>query len=107
VAGAAVVLRWRGWDVRYLGPNLRIEDLPETLALLKPRLLLFSATRPTNLEVLRELPGLLEKFPTPRPQVVVGGQALLSAPLPDGIPAIPAAAALGEAVRQIERLAGL
>ena len=70
-----VMLRWRGWDVKYLGPNLRLERLDEALAPLRPRLLLFSATRPEAAAALQDLTAVLRRFPAPAPRVVVGGQA--------------------------------
>lgn len=69
-----VMLRWRGWDVRYLGPNLGLERLEEALAPLHPRLLLFTATRPEAAQALRDLPDLLLRFPTPMPRVLLGGR---------------------------------
>lgn len=78
----AVMLRWRGRDVRYLGPNLVIDDLPEVLAPLQPRLLLFSATRPESARALQRLPYLLQKFPTPIPRVIMGGQAFSDSQVP-------------------------
>ncbi len=69
-----VMLRWRGWDVRYLGPNLSLERLEEALAPLHPRLLLFTATRPEAAHALRALPDLLLRFPAPMPRVLLGGR---------------------------------
>lgn len=70
-----VMLRWRGWDVKYLGPNLKLDRLDEALRPLRPRLLLFTATRPEAAEALLELAPLLNGFPAPAPRVVVGGRA--------------------------------
>lgn len=69
-----VMLRWRGWDVRYLGPNLSLERLEEALGPLRPRLLLFTATRPEAARALRALPDLLLRFPAPMPRVLLGGR---------------------------------
>lgn len=70
-----VMLRWRGWDVKYLGPNLQIDRLDEALGPLRPRLLLFTATRPEAAHALQALPEVLRRFPAPAPRVVVGGRA--------------------------------
>jgi len=71
-----VMLRWRGWDVRYLGPNLMLERLDEAIGALRPRLLLFTATRPEAAAGLAALPEIIRRFPAPQPRVVVGGQAI-------------------------------
>lgn len=70
-----VMLRWRGWDVMYLGPNLKLERLDEAVGPLRPRLLLFTATRADSADALHVLPEILTRFPQPAPRVVVGGQA--------------------------------
>ncbi|MBL8057818.1 MAG: MerR family transcriptional regulator [Anaerolineales bacterium] len=100
----AVMLRWRGWDVTYLGQNLKLERLDEALAPLRPRLMLFSATRPEAAEALLALPPILARFPAPAPRVVVGGPAFAA-----GGPALPAGWACLDAepnrmVRAIEDL---
>jgi MerR family transcriptional regulator, light-induced transcriptional regulator len=75
-----VLLRWRGWDVLYLGPNLQLERLDEAIGHLQPRLILFTATRQQSAEALLALPPILERFPAPSPTIVVGGQAFGVAP---------------------------
>lgn len=70
-----VMLRWRGWDVKYLGPNLKLERLDEAIGPLHPWLLLFTATRPEAAAALHALPAILSRFPPPPPRVVVGGPA--------------------------------
>jgi DNA-binding transcriptional MerR regulator len=70
-----VMLRWRGWDVMYLGPNLKLERLDESVGPLRPRVLLFAATRSDAADALHGLPEILARFPQPAPKVVVGGQA--------------------------------
>lgn len=71
-----VMLRWRGYDVRYLGQNLKLERLEEAIGHLQPRLLLLTITRAETIESLKLLPEVLARFPHPAPKVVVGGQAL-------------------------------
>lgn len=70
-----VMLRWRGWDVKYLGADMSLENLAEALEPLHPRMLLFTATRPEAAAALQPLKSLLQHFPPPVPQVVLGGQA--------------------------------
>ncbi len=69
------VLRWRGWDVKYLGPDLVLDKLAEALDSLHPRLLLFSATRMEAVKALHDLPRSIAHFSPPLPRVVLGGQA--------------------------------
>jgi len=71
-----VMLRWRGYDVRYLGQNLKLERLEEAIGHLQPRLLLLTLTRAETVENLKSLPEVLARFPHPAPKVVVGGQAV-------------------------------
>ncbi len=71
-----VMLRWRGWDVKYLGPDLKLDRLEEAVGLLHPRVLLFSATRPETAKALEaELVELTKRFPHPQPLIALGGQA--------------------------------
>ena len=76
-----VMLRWRGWDVRYLGPNLSFDQLPEALAPLGPRLFLFSATLANSAFALEGLLAALAQLPRP-PRVVAGGLAFQDGHLP-------------------------
>jgi DNA-binding transcriptional MerR regulator len=70
------MLRWRGWDVRYLGPNLPLDQLRTAIAPLRPRLLLFSASTPETASNLATLPAVLAVWPEPQPRVVIGGYAV-------------------------------
>ena len=83
-----VMLRWRGWDVKYLGPNLKLDRMAEALTPLRPKILLFTATLPENAKNLRELEPLLKHFPHPHPLVILGGQAFEHTRLPDSIPVV-------------------
>lgn len=99
-----VMLRWRGWDVKYLGADLSLERLDESIKTLRPWMLLFSATLPQSLNFISELPAFFDKLPHPHPLVVVGGQAFSARPgLPDGVHLIKAAG-LQASVQQIENL---
>ncbi|NPV77769.1 MAG: MerR family transcriptional regulator [Anaerolineae bacterium] len=97
-----VALRWRGWDVRYLGPDVKLERLEETLSAIRPRLLLFTATRKESALALQDLPVLLKKLSPPHPVVVLGGQAFQEYRLPKYVPAVYIQAPLIEAVGAIE-----
>lgn len=77
-----LMLRRRGWDVKYLGPNLMVARLAEALAHLKPRLLLFTASRVDSAAALAALPEALAAF-NPRPMVVVGGTGFAALGDPD------------------------
>lgn len=100
----SVMLRWRGWDVKYLGPDLNLERLEEALEPVRPTLLLFSANRPETAHNLLSLPAVLERFGEPKPLVVVGGPAFQQFRLPDSFTAIYMDETLMEAVIEIEHL---
>jgi len=99
-----VMLRWQGWDVKYLGPDLKLERLQEALRPLRPRLLLFSATRPESANAMLELAPILEQFPAPRPIVVLGGQGFKEATLAALKMAHYIEATPAETVKRIEAL---
>lgn len=71
-----VMLRWRGYDVRYLGQNLKFDRLEEAIGHLQPRLLLITLTRAEVSDGLRSLPEVLARFAHPAPKVIIGGQAV-------------------------------
>jgi methanogenic corrinoid protein MtbC1 len=99
-----VMLRWRGWNVKYLGPDLKLERMEEALGPMKPILLMFTANRVETAQQLAPLPEILARFPTPRPIVVLGGQAFNSMRLPEDIPAVYIQASPIETVKTIEAL---
>jgi methanogenic corrinoid protein MtbC1 len=101
-----VMLRWRGWDVKYLGPDLSLERLAETLNTLRPRVLLFSATRPQAAEALERLPEVLRQLTEPLPILVVGGQAFAETRLPDSIPAVYLQGKPSEVIAAVEQMMG-
>lgn len=72
-----VMLRWRGWDVKYFGQDLSLDRLVESFKMLKPDLIMFSATRLQNAIALEGLPDLLKDYPYTKPEIVVGGRAYL------------------------------
>ncbi|NJN44936.1 MAG: MerR family transcriptional regulator [Anaerolineae bacterium] len=99
------ILRLRGWGVTYLGANLSLERFHESLAKLKPQLLLFSATKPEAALNLVSLIGVLDQLPDPKPIVGLGGQAFLNDPtLMNKIPGTFMGPNADDAVKQIEVL---
>jgi MerR family transcriptional regulator, light-induced transcriptional regulator len=97
-----VMLRWRGWDVKYLGPDLPLERLEEALNPLLPQALLFSANRIETAARLAGLADIIARFPSPRPPVIVGGQAFQSYRLPANAPVIYLTGTPTEVVQQLE-----
>lgn len=83
-----VRLRWRGWDVKYLGAELSLERLEDALHHLQPRLLLFSATRPETARTLARLTAALQSL-VPVPPVLFGGQGFVE--LAEGAELMPEA----------------
>jgi MerR family transcriptional regulator, light-induced transcriptional regulator len=99
-----VMLRWRGWNVKYLGPDLKLERLEEALGPIKPRMLMFTANREETAGQLNQLPQILARFPEPKPLVIVGGLAFTTMRLSEEIPAIYIQASPVETVKTIENL---
>ena len=99
-----VMLRWRGWDVKYLGPDLKLDRLEEALRPIRPRMLLFTATRVESAQELLQISQILHNFPDPQPLVVLGGQGFADGLLPDQIPAVFLNARPSEIVEKIEEL---
>jgi MerR family transcriptional regulator, light-induced transcriptional regulator len=97
-----VMLRWRGWDVKYLGPDLPLDRLEEALRPIQPQILMFSANRVQTAENLANLPQVLEGFPQPHPIIILGGQAFTNMHLPDSIPAMYLHMTPTEIVQRIE-----
>lgn len=97
-----VMLRWRGWDIKYLGPDLPLDRLEEALQPIHPQILMFSANRVETAQRLNILPEILSGFPQPHPLVVLGGQAFLQMRLPDDIPAVYLNAPPTETIQRIE-----
>lgn len=98
-----VMLRWRGWDVVYLGPDLKLDGMAEAFIPLQPWLLLFTSTLGNPQTFLGEVTKLVEKFPDPQPFVLLGGAAWKDYPLPPEIPAKILDVSPLEAVGWIER----
>jgi MerR family transcriptional regulator, light-induced transcriptional regulator len=96
-----IILRWRGWNVKYLGPDLPLTQLEEVLRPVKPQVLMFSANLVENAEHLTGLSEIMERF-DPHPLVVVGGQAFQHMRLPESVPAVYLNVSAMEAVHRIE-----
>jgi methanogenic corrinoid protein MtbC1 len=70
-----VMLRWRGWNVKYFGQDLAFDRILETLNEIKPDAILFSATQPVSVEPLMQFNSILEQYPFERPLLIFGGAA--------------------------------
>jgi len=100
-----VMLRWRGWSVTYLGANLSLEKMGETLERLKPDMILFSATKQEAAEELEGLVQVLDAFPDKKPIIGLGGLAFIENPtLTNRIPGTFLGANAKDAVNLIENM---
>jgi methanogenic corrinoid protein MtbC1 len=70
-----VILRWRGWDVKYFGPNLSFDRILETLNTLKPKMILLSSTMKESALATKQINQILEKITFEKPIVILGGNA--------------------------------
>lgn len=100
----SVLLRWEGWDVRYLGPNLKLERLEEGLSKIHPRMIMLSSTSEATAKAAENLPEVISKFPDPKPLVVLGGQGFKNYKLDTKFPILYLDSPLPETVRSIENL---
>ncbi len=71
----AVMLRWRGWDVKYFGQDLSLDRLLDTLHILKPHVILFTATKAENATQLERLSEIMENYSFKQPEIILGGLA--------------------------------
>jgi methanogenic corrinoid protein MtbC1 len=100
-----IFLRAQGWNVTYLGANLSLDRLSETLAHIRPQLMLFSATSPHTAENLMGLKKVLDELSDPKPLIGLGGLAFLIDPtLTNRIPGTFFGPHGDEAVLQINQL---
>lgn len=100
-----ILLRAQGWQVTYLGANLSLDRLSETLTQLRPHLVLFSATSPDTAENLMGMLNVLQELSDPKPLIGLGGLAFLIDPtLTNRIPGTFFDPNGAEAVRQIDQL---
>ncbi|GAC1433658.1 MAG: cobalamin-dependent protein [Ktedonobacteraceae bacterium] len=70
----ALFLRRSGIRVVYLGQNIEIEGLLQSVRKISPTLLCVSLTMPAHLPALIELAHKLEELPQPRPILAFGGR---------------------------------
>jgi len=80
ILSLVVMLRWRGWDVKYFGQNLSLERIQEILSVIIPHTILFSATTMESALSLKPLNLILEKYPFEQPLVFLGGLAFQNFP---------------------------
>jgi MerR family transcriptional regulator, light-induced transcriptional regulator len=99
-----VMLRWRGWDVKFFGPDLPLDRLAEVLMLIRPAMIMFSANRFETARALQGLPKIIATLPEPHPIMVFGGQAFLTERLPESVPAVYVNATPAETVEKIQQL---
>lgn len=99
-----IMLRWRGWDVKYLGPDLPLDQFAEAVHPMRPQILMFSATRMETAEKLAPLPEILEGFTKPHPILILGGQGFQTARLPENLPAVYLHASPLETIQRIEEI---
>jgi methanogenic corrinoid protein MtbC1 len=99
-----VMLRWRGWDIKYFGPNLALDGLPAAIAPLKPKMFLFSATTESNAREMLKLGDFYAMFSDPKPFFVFGGLGFRDLDVPSSVPGIVIDASPEETVSQMEEL---
>lgn len=73
----ALFLRRSGIRVVYLGQNIEIEGLLQSVRKISPALICVSLTMPAYLSALIELAHKLEELPQPRPVFAFGGQVFV------------------------------
>ncbi len=76
----SVILRWRGWDVKFFGQNLSFERILGTLNALKPKIILLSATTKESALATKALTHILEQISFEKPTVFLGGSAFQTYP---------------------------
>lgn len=101
----SLFLARRGFEVRYLGPNLPLDGLAAVASQHHPVLVVVSAQNAVTARGLGPLPELLRQGPPPHPQFAFGGQAFNAHPklrdAVDGTYVGPDAAASAEAIVQL------
>ena len=75
ILSLSVMLRWRGWDVKFFGQNLSFEHILGTLNTLKPKIILLSTTTRESALAIKNLTQVLEKISFEKPSVILGGSA--------------------------------
>ena len=101
----AVFLVRRGWRVVYLGANVPIADLLQTIERLAPDLVCLSAMNLRTTQTLREAAEAIARLPEPHPPVAFGGAHFnLEPALRELVPGRYLGADAREAAEQVERL---
>jgi len=72
-----ILLRMRGWNVIFMGPNLHFDRLDEVIRNLNPRLMLFSSTISNTAEQVTKLLEIMKTLDKPAPVIVLGGQGFI------------------------------
>lgn len=70
-----VMLRWRGWDIKYFGQDMALDRILDTLKEIKPDAILFSATMAGSANSLVPFHSLLKDYPYEQPLCIYGGSA--------------------------------
>lgn len=101
----SIYLRRAGYTVRYLGQNLPTDDLVAEVQVVKPDMVLFSATTIDAAKSLRPLCDRLASIESPRPIIGYGGRVFNVRPeLRDEIAGVYLGATAVEAVESIDEL---
>jgi methanogenic corrinoid protein MtbC1 len=96
------LLRYRGWDVTYLGANVPNERLEEALQMIRPALVIMTATRLRTSAALLETNQLLQDYGTP---LAFGGKVFSETPgLENRLPGTYLGTDINQAVTRIEAL---
>lgn len=98
-----LVLRIRGWDVRYFGTDLNMDGIGYALNRLQPRLVLLSSTLSESAKMVKNLFTEIKNTPEPKPLVVLGGKGFIHTPAPDYSPSVIINLPLQQAVLKIEK----
>jgi methanogenic corrinoid protein MtbC1 len=97
-----LLLRYRGWEVAYLGANVPLAHFEEALEKIKPDLVIMTAARLATAAELLKNSQLLQEFEIP---LAYSGHVFTTVPdLVDQIPGTYLGTDLGEAVSLVETL---
>ena len=101
----ALFLQRAGYEVIHLGANLAADGLSETLAHLRPALLLISATHLEAAQHIQDIAQEIERMSEPRPLLGYGGQVFNHSPeLRAQTPGVFVGQDASEVVATVERL---
>jgi methanogenic corrinoid protein MtbC1 len=99
-----VMLRWRGWDVKYFGQDMALDRILETLKEIRPDAILFSATMTSTGKLLIPINEILNDYPYEKPLCIYGGNAFRDPKLAQKIQGEIIDQSPTRAIDQIERL---